>query len=122
MAYSGPHSAQAAESLTSRFRRANAHVSLSLLRARQRRILPEATKVSVGIMLPDTCAALALAIRVATLLARTRNVEHTVALLVGRTVRFVMTEVLAPFRHGWGRIIWLLVETRAVVHTLIHAR
>ena len=80
-------------------------MSLSLLRARQRRILPEATKVSVGIMLPDTCAALALAICVATLLARIFNVEHTVAILVGRTERFVLTKVLARFTHWWGRII-----------------
>ena len=77
----------------------------SLDRTRLRRILPDATRVSDGIVLPDACAALALAIPVATLLARTLNVEHTVALLVGRTERFVITEVLAPFRNWWGRII-----------------
>ena len=99
MACSGLHSTQAAEPLTSRFGCANAKAIESRDRTRLRLILPEATRVRAGIFLPDTCAALALAIRVATLLARILDVEHTVALLVGRTVRFVLTKVLARFRH-----------------------
>ena len=66
-----------------------------------RPIVPDATKVSAGIFLPDTCAALALAIGVATLLctARGADVEHAVAILVGRTLRFVIVEALARFGH-----------------------
>ena len=104
------HIIQASESLTRRFRRANAKAVPSFDLTRLRPIVPEATKGRAGIVLPDACAALGLAIRVATLLdrvVRLGDVENTVAILVRRTLRVVTIEVLALFRRWWGRIVWL---------------
>ena len=90
---------QVVESLTRWFRRANTKTIPSLVRTGIRNTRRAATKVRVGIVLPHACAALPLAIRVATRLDRILNVEHTVAFLVGRTLCFVAMEVLARFRH-----------------------
>ena len=92
---------QVGESLTFWFRRASTNAIVSLNRTRFRRILPATTKVVVRIVLPDACAAAVLAIRVATHLDSIDNVEHTVSLLVGRTLRFVTIEVLACC-HCWS--------------------
>ena len=96
------HITQVGESLTFWFRRASTNAIVSLNRTRIWRILPAATKVSAGIVLRDACAALALTIRITTRADRIRNVEHTVAFLVGRALCFVTIEALARFRHWRG--------------------